>query len=40
MNVKSGAAVLIENSTFVGNIGTTGGAIMVQTGSGAIIQVQ
>ena len=39
MAVKNGAAVLIQSSNFMGNTGTTGGAVMVELGSGSIIQV-
>lgn len=39
MEVKNGAAVLIENSLFDSNTGSTGGAVNVDTGSGIIIQV-
>ena len=39
MDIKNGAAVFIQNSTFVGNTGARGGAIVVEGNSGSIIQV-
>jgi hypothetical protein len=39
MDIKNGAAVFIQNSTFVDNTGARGGAIVVEGNSGSIIQV-
>ena len=39
MQVKNGAAVLVQSSAFNSNIGSTGGAINVDSGSGVIILV-
>lgn len=39
IDVKNGANILIQDSTFVDNIGTIGGAVIVELNSGSIIQV-